>query len=348
MPKMDGVDKNGHGDLLAQLPESWAARAEQVSSWLAVLAREAEQGVAWTDEEIMLLRTDSGIDINLDDVPEAPMVPVTRLGDLWLLGKHRLLCGDSTYDENLRIVAGSDKFSMVLTDPPYGVDFKRGQFITDPRRRFKQATRVDIRGDSRKDETQREFIKNVFSLTKLYCLPAATIYMFSASMKEGMYSAIGLFDAGVHVQSQLVWVKNYLVLGQADHHWRHELCWYGWFEGDSHRWFGGRDKTTVLEYNKLSSTTKTHPNEKPVDMLQSMLMNSSLPGDLVYEPFAGSGSTIIACQQTNRRCYAIDIDPMYVDVALQRWANLTGLDPIRESDGARFSELLAAREQEAL
>lgn len=240
--------------------------------------------------------------------------------------EHRLLCGDSTKAEDVARVMGGEKADIISTDPPYGVDFKRGQFITDPARPDGRDRGVcdDIAGDHRKGQAQADFIRHVFELAREHCRPAASVYMWSATLVEGSHSMLGLSAAGVHIQSQLVWVKNNHVLGIADYHWKHEVCWYGWYEGASHRWFGERDKFTVLEFNRLQATL--HPNEKPVDMLSYLLKNSSLAGEIAYEPFAGSGSQFVAGEQTGRLVAGIEIEPKYVAVILERLKGL-GLEP---------------------
>lgn len=252
--------------------------------------------------------------------PGPPLDETTRVqsGDLWIIGgKHRLLCGDSTSEVDVSRLLDRPA-DLIVTDPPYGVDFKRGQFITDPSRPSATArgVRDDIDGDSRKAQSQQAFIRAVFETARPRCRPGCSIYMFSATLVEGSHSMLGLGESGVHIQSQLVWVKNNLVLGIADYQWKHEVCWYGWYEGAAHRWFGERNKTTVLEFARVQATF--HPNEKPIDLISHMIGNSSLTDERVYEPFGGSGTTIIAAHRLGRECAAIEIDPRYCEAILRR------------------------------
>lgn len=288
----------------------------------------------WTLAELEILRAEQ-FEGNAT-ASTGSTVGVSKLGDLWLLNEHRLLCGSSTDAVMVKRLMNKQKASLIVTDPPYGVSFIRGQFISDPARKFSGDVPLGIIGDERKGQDQADFIKELFKLAEEFCLPGASVYMFSASMREGVYSMLGLADAGVHLQSQLIWIKNCMVMGQADYQWRHEVIWYGWYEGTPHRWFGGRTLTTVLDCRKLSSTY--HPNEKPVELVQGMIVNSSLPGEICYEPFSGSGTMFIACEMTRRTCYGMELDPHFVDVALERWAAYTKCDPVRE-DGMRYGAL---------
>lgn len=309
----------------------------KVGITLESLRAELAGADGWSWEEIEYLRLQQ-FEV-AQRVGGVDRVDVCVLGDLWTLGEHRLLCGDSTDPKTIKCLMNGQKASLIVTDPPYGVSFVRGQFISDPKRKFGGDVPLGIIGDERKGQDQADFIRNVFDVSKVACLPSSSIYMFSASMREGVFSMLGLADAGVRLQSQLIWVKNCMVMGQADYQWRHEVVWYGWYADGPHRWFGGRTLTTVLDCRKLSSTY--HPNEKPVELVEGMICNSSLPGEICYEPFSGSGTMIVACERTRRTCYAMELDPHFVDVALQRWADYTKQDPTRE-DGVKFSELKRA------
>ena len=307
-----------------------AAMAEADAGQLDALLRDVSTGSEALSAMLTELAEKSGVIPDVatsggggDDFDAAPAEQgPTRVqkGDLWLIdgGKHRLLCGDSTKAADVARLMGGEKADLIHADPPYGVDFKRGQFITDPSRRSSRSRGVgdEIDGDHRKAEDQQEFFRQVFSGLRDQCRAACSVYAWSATLVEGSHSMLGLAAAGIHIQSQLVWVKNNLVLGIADYHWKHEICWYGWFEGSPHRWFGERDKTTVLEFKRVASTE--HPNEKPVDLVAHVLTNSSMESELVLDPFLGSGTTIIAAHRTGRRCFGLEIAERYCDVILAR------------------------------
>lgn len=254
----------------------------------------------------------------------------TAAGQLWVIPSdttpnrsHRILCGDSTNDQDVARLMGDDRPTLVVTDPPYGVDFTRGETIGFTHRK-KKAAPSSILGDNLKGEQQRAFVAAVFESLAVHVAAGASVYMFSAPMVEGCCSFFGMLDAGVHVQSQLIWNKHHFVLGRNDHHWKHEVCWYGWYSNGTHRWFGDRDKTTVIDCNSIQSTL--HPNEKPVPIITGMVSNSSLPGEFIAEPFSGSGTTLVSAEKTGRICLAMVLDPKFVAVSLDRLAEM-GLTP---------------------
>jgi len=313
------------------------AEADKLLATLDPLAAMAGADAAKLDALLASVKTDSGaLQEMLDGLKDANPTPVepggggdefdttvedgptrAKAGDLWVIGgKHRLLVGDCTVAANIeRLMAGA-KADAVVTDPPYGVDFKRGQYIADSSRVAKSEVPDSILGDGRKAQEQADFIAAVFAAARPHCRPGASVHMFSATLAEGCYSMLGLLQAGVHVQSQLVWAKNNLVLGIADYHWKHEICWYGWFEGAAHVWHGGRDKTTLLEFARVQATF--HPNEKPVALIGHMIENVTVGGEAVYEPFMGSGTAMIAAHRLGRACYGCELDPKYADVILKR------------------------------
>jgi DNA modification methylase len=259
----------------------------------------------------------------------------TAAGQLWVVPSlttpgrsHRLLCGDCTKADDVARLMDGEKAVLIVTDPPYGVEFVRGQYISDKSRKSKMSAPASIVGDDLKGDDQREFVRTAFSVYRHHVEAGASVYMFSAPMIEGCCSWFGMVDAGVHVQSQLIWAKNNHSLGQADHHWKHEVCWYGWYDTGTHRWYGGRDKFTVIECDRVQATL--HPNEKPTDLIAGFLQNSSLRGDLVAEPFGGSGTTLVAAEQEGRVAFAMETDPKFVAVTLERLSNL-GLDPQLEA-----------------
>lgn len=277
-----------------------------------------------------------------DEPPEDPGAQVDRAselqekwqterGQLWIIpsvsgeGDHRILCGDSTDAEDVDRLMDGRKADLVLTDPPYGVNYERGKYDGTPR---KSNMPTKIEGDYRKGLEQQQFICSAFGVVKSYCKSNAVVYMFSASLAEGAYSMFGLLDCGIHIQSQLIWNKSSLVLGRCDYHWKHEIIWYGYWDGRDRVWNGGRDKVSVIDAPKISASF--HPNEKPPQLFAEFINNSTMSGEVVFDPFLGSGTTIVAAEQNRRIGYGIELSEAYVAVCLERLADL-GLSPRLES-----------------
>lgn len=240
-----------------------------------------------------------------DDAPEAPEVAVSKPGEVYVLGQHLLLCGDSTRREDVSKVAGDGTVDCWLTDPPYNVAYEGSNGLT-------------IQNDSMEDSKFREFLRNAFGCAEKAMKPGEAFYVFHAD-SEGYNFRGACFDVGLRVRECLVWKKNALVLGRQDYQWIHEPCLYGWKDGASHSWYGDRAQTTVMEFNKPKKND-VHPTMKPTEMLVYLLKNSTKRGDVVLDTFGGSGSTIIACQQAGRVCRCVELDPKYCDVIRRRWA----------------------------
>lgn len=306
----------------------------EVVARLARLQQEAgENPIGWTAEDLVALRMGAPVG-DVDKIPPIPANPVTRLGDLWILGEHRILCGDSACREHVGKLLGKHKASLMATDPPYGVAF--GEANHNPRSK----SWAPIVGDKRAGGGMRSWLAGAIKCWIPSIRMDSAVYVWSAPLAEGHRCYEALIDAGLHVQSQIVWVKNVFNLGQADYQWKHEPCWYAFFKGHKHRWYGGRDKTTTWEVKRLPTSAYLHPAQKPVELYEIPLENHTTAGDIVVDPFLGSGTQLIAAQKLRRVCYAMELDPTYVDVSLRRWSEYTGLDPVRERDGAKFSELV--------
>lgn len=254
-----------------------------------------------------------------DDCPDVPEEPITKLGDIWLLGEHRLMCGDSTSIDAVNKLMNGVKVDMVFTDPPYGVNFEQGKFIG----RNKQAKNRNfdpILNDEKKGDELKEFLKECF--TNSSCLSeSCSIYVWSPSLSEGFAILNSLLESGWHIQSQIIWNKSPFVIGGADYHWKHEVCWYG-YKGKNHQWHGGRNKCTVWDISKTNSSN-LHPTMKPIALAEIACENSTKKGDAVLDLFGGSGSTLIACEKTKRKCFMMELDPQYCDVIIKRWENYT-------------------------
>lgn len=268
-----------------------------------------------------------------DECPPVPEQAVTVAGDLWLLGRHRLLCGDATRREDVEHVMAGARADMVFTDPPYGVNFVGAKY--NPRAKAWDG----IANDEKGGEELQAFLGEVFNSVVVCSVPAAAVYIWSASMQEGYETLKAMRAVGIHVQSQIVWVKNTLVLGQADYQWKHEICWYGWTKGTGHYWNGGRALTTVWEQSKDANAAYVHPMQKPVSLGIFACENSCREDGLVLDLFGGSGSTLIACEKTARNGRIAEIEPRYCDVIVKRWQQYTGKQATRESDGRLFDEL---------
>jgi site-specific DNA-methyltransferase (adenine-specific) len=250
-----------------------------------------------------------------DDVPEPPADPITKPGDLWILGNHRLLCGDSTDTVALeRLMAGANA-DLWLTDPPYNVNYEGG-------------TGLKIQNDNMKDAEFRQFLKDVYIAANCFLRPGAAFYIWHAD-SEGYNFRGAAFDAGWKVRQCLVWVKSCLVMGRQDYQWKHEPCLYGWTEGAAHTWNSDRKQTTVLEFDK-PSRNKEHPTMKPVDLFQYQMANSTKPGNIVLDSFGGSGTTMIAAERINRKARLMELDPRYCDVIVKRWEDFIGKKAILE------------------
>ena len=240
-----------------------------------------------------------------DDVPEQTGEVVSKAGEVYALGDHLLVCGDSTKAEDVAKVAPDGTIDCWLTDPPYNVAYEGSNGLT-------------IKNDSMEDKKFREFLKTAFAAAETAMKPGAAFYIFHAD-SEGYNFRGALHDVELTVRECLVWKKNALVLGRQDYQWIHEPCLYGWKDGGAHKWYGDRSQTTVMEFDKPKKND-VHPTMKPVAMLIYLLQNSTKRGDAVLDTFGGSGSTLIACEQTGRKCRMVELDPKYCDVIRRRWA----------------------------
>lgn len=249
-------------------------------------------------------------DEELDAVPEPQKDPISKLGDIFLIdGKHRVMCGDSTIKADVGALMAGKRADMVFTDPPYNVDYEG-----------KTKDKLKIANDKKKDDVFRGFLFLAFSAIADILKSGGAIYVCHAD-SEG-YNFRGAFlDAGFLLKQCLIWNKNSLVMGRQDYHWKHEPILYGWREGGSHCFYGDRKQTTVWDLDRPNRNAE-HPTKKPVELIVKAITNSSKSEDIIEDSFLGSGSTLIASQQTNRICYGMELDPIYIDVILRRYKNL--------------------------
>lgn len=243
-----------------------------------------------------------------DEVPETPTEPKSKLGDIYLLGKHKVLCGDSTQLEAVMGLCGDIKVDMYLSDPPYNVAYEG---------KTKEA--MTIQNDSMSDEKFREFLRDAFTGADAVMKAGAVFYIWHAD-SEGYNFRGACHDINWKVRQCLIWNKNSMVMGRQDYHWKHEPCLYGWKEGASHLWNSDRTQTTVLNFERPSRNGE-HPTMKPIELIAYQITNNTKGDDIVFDNFLGSGSTLIASEKTGRICYGMELDPKYVDVIVQRYVD---------------------------
>lgn len=288
--------------------------------------------------ELDILLKPSAPEIVEDEPSEPPMEPLTKRGEIWLCGRHRVMCGDATSKEDVEMLMGSKKIDMLLTDPPYGVSYADKNAFLNAISRGNHI-QVPIEGDHNTVAEMKTLwttaLKNAYDIAK----DGAVYYVCGPQGGElMMMMMISLVESGWGLRHMLIWVKNNHVLGRSDYHYKHEPLLYGWREGAAHAFYGGTGSVSVFEVDKPHKSD-LHPVMKPIELLVMPIRNSSKAGDIILDPFGGSGSTLIACEQTNRICYMMEIAPHYVDVILDRYANFTHDGPIRESDGMKWSKL---------
>lgn len=249
-----------------------------------------------------------------DDIPEEVETKCKR-GDIWQLGDHRLMCGDSTVITDVEKLMNGERADLLLTDPPYNVAYEE-----------KTKERLTIQNDKQDDNTFLQFLTDAFTCAFAFVKEGASFYIWHAD-SEGLNFRFALKNAGFTLKQTLIWLKNTMVLGRQDYQWKHEPCLYGWKEGAAHTWTSDRKQTTILEFSKPSRNAD-HPTMKPVALFAYELQNSTQKGGLVLDLFGGSGTSIIACEQTGRKCYTMELDAHYCDVIIKRWENLTGKEAV--------------------
>ena len=294
----------------------------EIAEWDAeLLAGELEE-VDFGDfdfgfDDLMAELTDSS---DISDNPLSPAVeddhelvlpeePKAKRGDIYQLGAHRLMCGDSTDPADVARLMGGTQADLLLTDPPYNVNYEGGTGLT-------------IQNDNMEDAEFRKFLRDAFQCADGVMKPGAAFYIWHAD-SEGYNFRGACHDIGWQVRQCLIWNKNALVLGRQDYQWKHEPCLYGWKAGAAHTWLNDRTQTTVLDFDK-PSRSDIHPTMKPIGLFDYQIRNSCPAGGAVLDLFNGSGTTIMACEQNGRSAYTMELDPRYVDAAIERWESFTG------------------------
>lgn len=267
----------------------------------------------------LMEETDEATEITEDEAPEVDKTndPISKFGQIWKLGRHRLMCGDSTSEENVKALLGGAKADLLLTDPPYGVDYTG-----------KTKDALKNQNDAKTDEEMIEFLSSAFRSADSVMKPGAVFYIWYAGMKEHAFDkACQLI--GWEVRQILIWAKNTMVMGRQDYQWRHEPCIYGWKGGAGHLWASDRKQTTILEFDRPTAN-KEHPTMKPIALFDYQIQNNTKGGDIVLDLFGGSGTTIMACEQNGRNACVMEYDPKYVDIIIKRWENFTGEKAVLE------------------
>lgn len=272
-------------------------------------------------------------DDDFDIEAELKKPTFTKAGDVWTLGRHRLVCGDSTKKETYDILMDGKKANLVLTDPPYNVNY--------------EGTAGKIKNDHMSNDAFYQFLLDAFTNMEAVMADDASIYVFHADT-EGLNFRRAFVDAGFYLSGCCIWKKNSLVLGRSPYQWIHEPVLFGWKKSGKHVWYAGRKETTVWEYDKPKKNAD-HPTMKPIALLAYPIMNSSMTGTIVLDPFGGSGSTLIACEQSDRTCYTVELDEKFCDVIVKRYIEQVGSpDGVTvQRDGVtfRFDEVSTVGEQ---
>jgi DNA modification methylase len=271
-----------------------------------------------------------------DDIPDVPAIPVTQPGDLWLLGRHRLLCADATLSADVaRLLAGVQP-GLMVTDAPYGVSYEpawRNEAARKGKISYAARREGKVANDDRVDWT---------AAYKLF--PGSVLYLWHASL-FGSQVQTSIERVGFELRSQIIWAKSRFAISRGHYHWQHECCFYAVRKGSNGNWQGDRSQTTLWTVASCSNEEdkNDHGTQKPVELMRRPVLNHTNPGQSVYDPFVGSGTTLIAAETTGRSCFAIDIEAAYVDVVITRWQNLTGEHATLDGDGQTFTEISNVR-----
>ena len=289
------------------------------------------------EAEIAELFADDNDDAKDDDFDvegELEKPPVTKSGDLWLLGNHRLICGDSTKEDTYTLLMDGKKANLVVTDPPYNVNY--------------EGSAGKIKNDNLENDKFYQFLLDAFQNTEKAMADDASIYVFHADT-EGLNFRKAFADAGFYLSGTCIWKKQSLVLGRSPYQWQHEPVLFGWKKNGKHKWYSDRKQTTIWEFDKPKKNGD-HPTMKPVPLIAYPIKNSSVANCIVLDPFGGSGSTLIACEQTNRICYTSELDEKYCDVIVKRYIEQVGTTEnvyvVRDGQTIKFDDLEVSADEQ--
>lgn len=326
-------EEEEHADLIAdnRIAELAEMDAEKLSDLLRELDGIDDFNIDLTGfDETSLLdllgEQHSPEDIEEDEVPELESNVFSKVGDLWILGKHRLLCGDSTKEEDVARLMRGEQADLYITDPPYNVSYTG-----------KTKDALTIENDAMADGAFRQFLIDSFTAADMNMKPGTAFYIWHSD-SEGYNFRGACKDVGWDIRECLIWNKNAMVLGRQDYQWKHEPCLYGWKPGAPHSWYSDRKQTTVVDMDKPQRNGE-HPTMKPLKLFAYLIQNSSKAGDVVLDSFAGSGTTIIACEKMEREARLIELDPRYVDVIVRRYIKETGDENVKVERNGKLVEL---------
>jgi DNA modification methylase len=290
--------------------------------------------IGFSDEELRdLLSEPAEVSPGLTDedaAPEAPEDPVSQAGDLWLLGKHRVLCGDATHLDHVRRLMAGEHADLIFTDPPYNVDYEG---YTEEK--------LKIQGDRMKPAEFDRFLRKAFASYRAVVKTGGSIYVCHASSVQREFQN-AIEKAGFQVRCQIIWAKNTFAWGFGRYKFQHEPIFYCHVEGKKDAWYGDKSQST-LWHEKKPAANRLHPTMKPVELIERALLNSSKAGDLVADLFGGSGSTMIACERRNRNARLMELDPKYTDVIVKRWQDYTGQHATLAGEDRSFDDVAAER-----
>ena len=327
-----GTEENAKNLLLRLNSQYGTMTAESVMEFM--------EGLEFDPFEIALparildLNLNDAVTVDDDDSPEPNLEEpaVSKLGEVYQLGRHTLMCGDSTKEEDVAILMDGAKADLVVTNPPYNVNLGQGGSIMSMEKRHRRTDGAFIQNDHMEDSEFYNFLVGMYTNIKKFTKEGGSFYVWHAD-NEGLNFRSALKAAGLTLRQTLIWNKNALTLGRQDYQWKHEPCLYGWLDGESHSWYNDRKQSTVIDCERPTKSAE-HPTMKPVKLFEYLIKNSSKADDLVLDLFGGSGTTMIACQKTKRIARLMELDPHYCDVIRRRWTTWCKENGVEPGEGA--------------
>lgn len=298
-------------------------KAAELASWDIDLLNLELENIKDIDMELFDFKIDQDLNNIVEDdyEVELPEEPKSKYGDIYRLGNHYLMCGDSTKEEDVSKLMNGNKCDLFLTDPPYNVALGNEDTPEIARQRHRRTDGLKILNDKMEDNDFLDFLTKCFSIAKDNLKDGAVFYIWHAD-NESLNFRLALKNCGLELRQTLIWNKNAITLGRQDYQWKHEPCLYGWKDGAGHNWYSDRTQATVFDFNKPTKS-ENHPTMKPIELFAYQMKNSSKKDDVIYDAFGGSGTSIIAAEQLNRKCYMMELDPRYCDVIVDRWEKFT-------------------------